>query len=173
MSFISATINLLVRRDTLPHVLNTLVGSTVSYTDASQGNVVLGTIAGVQTLTEMAAIAANKSATAYRGLNMASGAAGGLYIVIKINALVSDKKELTTLSNGLDIADLNTFLAGGISIAGALFEKSVLKAAGTVLALTNCAIYLYNLNTNHERITWDKIWYGYEKTSMSGFINDS
>ena len=114
MSFISATINLLVRRDTLPHVLNTLVGSTVSYTDASQGNVVLGTIAGVQTLTEMAAIAANKSATAYRGLNMASGAAGGLYIVIKINALVSDKKELTTLSNGLDISDLNTFLAGVI-----------------------------------------------------------
>ena len=84
MSFISATINLLVRRDTLPHVLNTLVGSTVSYTDASQGNVVLGTIAGVQTLTEMAAIAANKSATDIEDLTWPAELQEGYILSLKL-----------------------------------------------------------------------------------------
>ena len=46
-------------------------------------------------------------------------------------------------------------------------------AVGTILApVGGTALYLYNSDVNHEKITWEKLWHHYEKTAMFGFTNN-
>lgn len=168
----SKSIYILARRDKLPHEINSIVGASVSYTDYSNGEHLLGTVAGVQTLAEMAAAFANKGSKFYDRANFLSGITSVGYVGIKIVDIEFDDKKLTTLGNGLDLADLNTLISGGVTLAGLFIGSAVIETAGFILAPLGGALYLYNLDVNHEKITWEKLWYRYEKTAMFGFTNN-
>lgn len=167
-----ASIYIIFKRDKLPHDVNSIVGASVSYTDYSGGNNSLGTVAAVQTISELAAATTKTGSDIYKGANLISGLASEVYVFIKIKDIVWDNKELTTLGNGLDLADLNTLISGGVTLAGLFIGSAVIETAGLILAPLGGALYLYNSDVNHEKITGEKIYYRYEKTAMFGFTND-
>lgn len=166
-----ASIYIIFKRDKLPHDVNSIVGASVSYTDYSGGNNSLGTVAAVQTISELAAATTKTGSDIYKGANLISGLASEVYIFIKIKDIVWDNKELTTLGNGLDLADLNTLISGGVTLAGLFIGSAVIETAGLILAPLGGALYLYNSDVNHEKITGEKIYYRYEKTAMNAFTN--
>lgn len=116
----------------------------------------LGTVAAVQTISELAAATTKTGSDIYKGANLISGLASEVYVFIKIKDIVWDNKELTTLGNGLDLADLNTLISGGVTLAGLFIGSAVIETAGLILAPLGGALYLYNSDVNHEKITGEK-----------------
>ena len=91
-------------------------------------------------------------------------------IAITFYNVANDERELSTAGNSLTMGDMLT--VGG-TIAATFTKGAVLAYGGVVFNAAGIAYTLFQSVDRHNQWTWDYLNYGYERTIMSGFINDS
>lgn len=141
----------------------------------SEGDITLGSISFTQAVissTDLLGVTKSLGKTAERFITGASGLLDLAYVDIKIYRSLTDGKELTTYKNQLELSDGLTLLSGGITFTGALIgATTTLFPVAVALAVAGGAYYVYQTNSENEKITLDKFTDGYEKTAMNAFAN--
>ena len=90
-------------------------------------------------------------------------------IAITFYNVANDERELSTAGNSLTMGDMLT--VGG-TIAATFTKGAVLAYGGVVFNAAGIAYTLFQSVDGHNQWTWDYLNYGYERTIMSGFINN-